>query len=113
MQHLKTPKPASASHAEPVSNLEWLGGPLNRPDTLKASASQAPPDDRGEDDLAFFTARPGVDSRIRLPFADEFPNELLKPGAFVHVLLIRDPLTNAPRTRARAIFYSDIEGGRA
>jgi hypothetical protein len=25
MQHLKTPKPASAAHAEPVSNLEWLG----------------------------------------------------------------------------------------
>jgi hypothetical protein len=71
------------------------------------------PDDRAESDLDFFTARPNVDSRIRLPFADEFPDEVLKPGAFIHVLLIRDPLTNEPRTRARAIFYSDIEGGRA
>jgi hypothetical protein len=71
------------------------------------------PDDRAESDLEFFTARPNVDSRIRLPFAGEFPDELLTRGAFVHVLLIRDPETNEPRTRARAIFYSDIEGGRA
>jgi hypothetical protein len=71
------------------------------------------PDDRNEDDLTFFNRRPGVDTRIRLPFKDEFPDELLKPGAFIHVLLIRDPLTNEPRHRARAIFYSDIEGGRA
>ena len=70
-------------------------------------------DGAGESDLAFFTKRPGVDARVRLPFPDEFPDELLKPGAFVHVLLIRDPLTNEPRTRARAIFYSDIEGGSA
>jgi hypothetical protein len=71
------------------------------------------PDDRNEDDLEFFNARPDVDERVRLPFPNEFAPELLKPGAFIHVLLIRDPVTNAPRTRARAIFYSDIEGGRA
>jgi len=72
-----------------------------------------PPDDSGEDDLAFFSRRPTINSRIRLPFKDEFP-ELLKPGAFVHVLLVtRDPVTHEPRTRARAIFYSDIDGGSA
>jgi hypothetical protein len=71
------------------------------------------PDDAGESDLEFFIARPNVDERVRLPFKDEFHDELLTPGAFVHVLLVRDPLTNEPRTRARAIFYSDIEGGSA
>jgi hypothetical protein len=71
------------------------------------------PDDRGESDFDFFAARATVNERVRLPFPDEFAPELLKPGAFIHVLLIRDPLTNEPRTRARAIFYSDIDGGRA
>jgi hypothetical protein len=78
----------------------------------------APPsimiDDRGESDLEYFAARPDINSRVRMPFKDEFPPELLRPGAFVHVLLVtRDPLTHEPRTRARAIFYSDIDGGHA
>jgi hypothetical protein len=50
-----------------------------------------------------------------LPFPDEFPAGVLEPGrgAFVHVLLVtRDPKTNAPATRARAIFYAD-DGGTA
>jgi hypothetical protein len=73
-----------------------------------------PPDDSGEDDLEFFTKRPSVNSRIRLPIDGEFPAALLRPGAFVHVLLVtRDPKTNEPRQRARAIFYSDISGGTA
>jgi hypothetical protein len=29
------------------------------------------------------------------------------------LLVTRDPVTNEPRTRARAIFYSDIDGGHA
>lgn len=71
-----------------------------------------PPMVDNEDDLAFFSRRPSVNERVRLPFADEFPPELLRPGAFVHVLLIRKS-DGSPGTRARAIFYSDIEGGRA
>jgi hypothetical protein len=112
VQHLKTPKPATARHGEPVSNSERLGSPLGRSNNPKPAELQAP-DDAGESDLAFFTKRPSVNERIRLPIANEFPDELLKPGAFVHVVLVRDPITNAPRTRARAIFYSDIDGGRA
>jgi len=78
----------------------------------------APPpsmvDNAGEDDLSYFTARPSVNERTRLPFPGEFPAALLRLGAFVHVLLVtRDPLTNEPRTRARAIFYSDSDGGTA
>jgi hypothetical protein len=70
-------------------------------------------DTAGEDDLAYFTARPNINERTRLPIDGEFPAALLRPGAFVHVrLLTRDPLTNEPRTRARAIFYSDLNGGR-
>jgi hypothetical protein len=117
VQPLRTAKPAPARREEPVSKVEQLGSGLDQSNTPqsntpKASEPQAP-DDRGEDDLTFFSRRPNVDARIRLPFNDEFPDELLRPGAFVHVLLIRDPLTNAPRTRARAIFYSDIDGGNA
>jgi hypothetical protein len=75
----------------------------------------APPmaDTAGEDDRTYFGRRPDATTRTRLPFPNEFAPELLTRGAFIHVLLIRDPLTNEPRTRARAIFYSDIEGGRA
>jgi hypothetical protein len=58
-------------------------------------------------------AQPSAAACVRLPFENEFAPELLTRGVFVHVLLIRDPLTNAPRTRARAIFYSDIDGGTA
>jgi hypothetical protein len=95
-------------------NCEQLRGRARFSDTPKASEPQAPPDNRGEDDATFFSRRPSVNSRVRLPFKGEFPDDLLKPGAFVHVLLVtRDPLTNEPRTRARAIFYSDIEGGNA
>jgi hypothetical protein len=94
--------------------LAWAIAPARVPG---ARMKHAPPstmaDCTGEDDLEFFTARPDVDSRVRLPFENEFGPELLRPGAFVHVLLIRDPLTNEPRTRARAIFYSDIDGGHA
>jgi hypothetical protein len=92
-------------------NCELLGGGLDLTNTLKGDEPQA--DDAGESDLEFFTARPNVDARVRLPFPNEFPDELLTPGAFVHVLLIRDPSTGEPRTRARAIFYSDLEGGTA
>jgi hypothetical protein len=83
------------------------------PDTTKSVRPQAP-DDRGESDYAFFSRRPGINSRIRLPFAGEFPPCVLEPGraAFVYVTIERDRAGN-PGTRARAIFYSDIEGGRA
>jgi hypothetical protein len=108
----KTAKPAREVSAEPVSKIEQLGSGLDQSNTPSPAQLQAP-DDAGESDLEYFNARPNVDARVRLPFPNEFAPELLKPGAFVHVLLIRDPLTNEPRTRARAIFYSDIDGGSA
>jgi hypothetical protein len=97
---------------DPIPNAVCQDEPesISQPDQL-----QAPPDDTGESDLAFFTKRPGVNTRTRLPFAGEFPPGVLEPGrgAFVHVFLAsRDPKTNAPGTRARAIFYAD-DGGRA
>src|SRR5438445_4771355 len=106
MQSPKTAKPAAARRDEPVSKVERLGSELDRSNTPKASEPQAP-DDRGESDLDFFAARPGINERTRLPFPNEFPAGVLEPGrsAFVHVLLVtRDPKANAPGTRARAIF---------
>ena len=74
------------------------------------------PDDRGETDLEFFTARPDLNVRVRLPRDDDgFPPGVLDPDlvAFVHVQIERDPVTNEPGTRARAIFYADSEEGNA
>jgi hypothetical protein len=113
--HPETARPAIALHDEPASNVEWLGRPLNPPNTPSPDQLQAP-DDAGESDLAFFTKHPNVNARTRLPFPNEFPPGLIDAEriAFVHVFLAsRDPKTNAPGTRARGIFYADNKGGRA
>jgi hypothetical protein len=89
-----------------------LGSSSIDPAHTPSKCENQAPDDRAESDLEFFTARPNVDSRVRLPFENEF-DELLAPGAFVHVVLVRDPETGEPRTRGRAVFYSDLEGGNA
>jgi hypothetical protein len=72
------------------------------------------PDNRAESDYDYFAARPNVSARTRLPFDGEFPPGVIDAGrgAFVHVFLAsRDPVTNAPGTRARAIFYADSSDG--
>jgi hypothetical protein len=106
---------ATALHGEPASKVEQLAGELNHSNNRTVDAPQAPPDNRGESDELFFSRRPSINERTRLPFPNEFAPGVLEPGrgAFVHVLLVtRDPKTNAPGTRARAILYSDM-GGRA
>jgi hypothetical protein len=73
-------------------------------------------DDRGEDDFAFFSRRPDLDTRTRLPFPNEFPAGVIDVArvAFVHVVMMRDPVTNEPTTRGRGVFYSDSsDRGRA
>ena len=75
----------------------------------------APPnmaDNTGEDDLTFFSRRPHVSTRTRLPFPNEFPPGVIDAArvAFVHVVTIRDPVTNEPTTRGRGVFYSDGGG---
>jgi hypothetical protein len=96
---------------DPIPNAVCLDEPesISQPDQLQA------PDDVGESDFDFFLARPGVDTRTRLPFPDELPPGTIESGrgAFVHVFLAtRDPKTNSPAIRARAIFYMG-EGGNA
>jgi hypothetical protein len=118
VQPPKTPKPAPARHGKPVSKVEQLGGRLYPSNNPNATRPQAPPlpDDSGESDLEYFTARPHVSTRTRLPFPGEFPLGVIDAEriAFVHVFLAsRDPVTNAPGTRARGIFYADNKGGRA
>jgi hypothetical protein len=114
MTQPKTAKPAPARHGEPVSIKEHTNTLRNKP---KLAELQAPPDDRGESDLAFFRRRPHVNSRTRLPFANELPLAVVELAGgremFVHVVVERDPVTNEPGTRARGIFFSDIAGGRA
>ncbi len=109
MSFTKTAKPASASHAEPVSNLEWLGGPLNSQNTPNATKPQAPPDDRGESDLTFFSRRPGVNSRKRLAFENEPPPGVLERDdsvAFIVVRLERDA-AGKPATILPEIAYGE------
>jgi hypothetical protein len=75
---------------------------------------QAAPDNTGESDFEYFTARPHARHRIRAAFPGEFPRKLLKEGngrpAVVIVGMLRDD-TGLPTTRVRSIVFPD--GGRA
>jgi hypothetical protein len=67
------------------------------------------PDDRGEDDRAFFARRPNVNSRKRLAFEGEPPAGVLERDeydnvAFINVRLVRDP-AGKPATILREIAY--------
>lgn len=66
------------------------------------------PDDRGKSDLAYFRARPGVDGRKRLAFANEPPPGLERDAyanvAFISVRLVRDA-AGQPATILREIAY--------
>jgi hypothetical protein len=74
----------------------------------------ARPDNIGEDDFAFFTARPLARTRIRSAFSGEFPRRLLKQGggrlAVVIVTIERDA-TGRPTRRGRGLVFPD--GGTA
>ena len=77
----KTAKPAPREvSAEPVSKIEWLGGPLDRSDTPSPAQPQAP-DISGENDELFFRRRPNARQRLRLPFPAELPPEVWQPAA--------------------------------
>jgi hypothetical protein len=71
-------------------------------------------DNAGEDDFAYFAARPLARTRIRSAFNGEFPAKLLKPGggrpAVVIVAIERDE-TGQPTRRARGLVFP--EGGTA
>lgn len=80
-------------------------------------SAPAPPsmvDDRGEDDFAYFAARPLARTRIRSAFPNEFPRKLLKPGggrpAVVIVAIERDA-NGRPTRRGRGLVFPD--GGNA
>jgi hypothetical protein len=117
MNRHKTMKPAAAGATTGLQGINRLATTTIDPNNnLSASEAQAPPDNAGESDFDFFAARPNVNTRTRLPFPGEFPAGVIDAGrvAFVHVFLAsRDPVTNAPGTRARGIFYADNDGGRA
>jgi hypothetical protein len=68
----------------------------------------------GESDYDYFTARPWARHRIRAPFPNEFPDELLthRDGgtAVITVVMERDT-SGRPTRRARGIVFP--EGGTA
>jgi hypothetical protein len=113
MNSPKRTRPADAATSGRPRGIDQISNdrPLN---TASATETQAPSlaDTAGEDDETFFRRRPRVNTRTRLPFESEFPPGVLERGAFVHVLIIRNS-DGSPGTRAHAIFYSNIDGGRA
>jgi hypothetical protein len=102
-------RPATVATADRSLRIERLGSRLDPPNTPNAAPPQAP-DDRGESDYAFFLARPGVNTRIRLPFPNEF---VLEPGrgAVVTVLIERDDAGQPKRRARRRLRF--CEGGTA
>jgi hypothetical protein len=114
VQPPKTARPARELSAEPaLNNYEQLGGPLDPSNNPNAAGPQAP-DNSGESDFNYFSARPLARTRIRSAFNDEFPRKLLKPGggrpAVVIVGIQRDN-AGRPTTRVRSIVFPD--GGTA
>jgi hypothetical protein len=78
-----------------------------------ADARPALADDRGESDHAFFASRPGVTTRLRLPFPDEFAIcDLLGARAFVRVVIDRDA-DGLPKRGARRRRLTIVDGGTA
>jgi hypothetical protein len=110
----KWKRPADAASSASLRDIERLSSAHSH--TANADLSQAP-DDSGESDFAYFAARPEARTRIRLPFDGEFPAVVVELARgrtmFVHVVIERDPATGEPGTRGRAVFFTDIGGGRA
>jgi hypothetical protein len=103
-------KSKSSQHQRGLdSEVQRPGKPIFAPAKLRPA-----PDDRGESDLAFFTARPNAKHRIRSAFAGEFPRRILKQGrgrpAVVIVTIERDA-SGRPTRRARGLVFPN--GGSA
>ncbi len=104
-----TAKPASASHAEPVSKFEQIGGPLNRPDTPSTSKAQAPwrpPADVRQSDLEYFRRNPGARHRFRAARPGEFRTFVLAV-----VATVTRNAAGQPITISRDLYR--LEGGHA
>jgi hypothetical protein len=108
MQHLKTPKPATARHGEPVSNGEWLGSELeqsNTPSPAKPQAPWRPPADVVQSDHEYFVRHPGARHRFRVT----------KRVEFSRVVIVIATVTRDGAGRPTTIFrdFYRYEGGRA
>jgi hypothetical protein len=112
MNH-KTKRPADAAASAGPRKTDRLGSKISSTNNANGSTSQAPcpADDAGEDDWTYFRARPGVNTRTRLPFENEYHACVLLPGrpAFVHVEIERD----ADRQLKRRRRLRFCEGGTA
>jgi hypothetical protein len=110
--------PASKSRKENYSNnhLNHLDSEATSPSperNAKIPTAAEPCPDRGESDFAYFEARPWARSRIRAPFADEFPPEFLKHrdgGTAVVIVTVARRADGAIR-RARGLVFPN--GGTA
>jgi hypothetical protein len=104
------PASKSGSQSQHQHDLDSEQAIASKPRTsnyFPADACPAP-DDAGEDDFQYFIARPGITTRIRLPFPNEFPG--VQP-AYVRISIERDAY-DLPKRRARRLLCF-CEGGTA
>jgi hypothetical protein len=106
--------PAHPSEDDGEARRDLLGSSSsNNPSLDQLQAPSLLADTAGEDDLAYFRARPGISSRKRLAFENEPPPGALECDdsvAFISVRVKRDA-TGKPATILRAAIKG--EWGRA
>jgi hypothetical protein len=69
-------------------------------------------DDAGEDDLAYFAARPWARTRVRLAFVGEFPRKVMKLARgrdLVVLVAVERDAAGRPTTRGRGVYF--VAGG--
>jgi hypothetical protein len=118
MTHPKMTKPAAAGATTGLLKIDRLAtttiNPNNNPSASTSQASSFATDDRREDDLAYFAARPDVTMRIRGPLPGESKFLRSVPqgrNPIVVVTVYRDPVTGWPVDRDRDVFLTP--GGTA
>jgi len=97
--------PDAASSGGPRIDRKLNNGQINTPKPARPQA----PDDAGESDLDYFTARPSANVRVRLPFPNEFAPGVLDPGraAYVRIAIERDAYGQPKRRARRRLRFCD------
>jgi hypothetical protein len=93
----------------------WRGARMKHapPSSIMADCAAELPHLADVSDVDFFRAHPGINERTRLPFAHEFPPDVMSAlgrTAMIRVVVKRNPITHEP-TIWRNLFH--VDGGHA
>jgi hypothetical protein len=116
MTRHKLKRPASLARCRPRDLNKLATTAIDPTNTLKPADLQASfaTDDRREDNLNYFAARPSITMRIRGPLPGELDCKFLRSAPhnpIVVVTVYRDPVTGWPVDRDRDVFLTT--GGTA